>query len=267
MKLAHIVPVSLLETIPNYQRTHLVLSEIALSNNRYLAFYAERVQRGDVVILDNPVHENRPVTIERWLKAVEVLMPSIAVIPDVIDSEAHTMANVELAVKEFTRWGFKGIELMAVPHAVTQLGWLQCADELARMSEITWFGISLERRLADDTYALARRRERVQMMVQHPVRFDRIKLHLLGISESGMELGNDRIWQRATSADVSKYSVWNMLGTPVDPPVPVTIPYPGRGPLGGSYEYFLAGHPRGLSRRKMRRNLERWNVYAEREID
>lgn len=266
MKLAHITPVSLLDCIPNVQRTHLVLSELILTNSLYSQFYATRSQRGDVVILDNPVHENRPVTIGRWLKAVEVLMPNVAVIPDVTDSEADTMANVEKALKEFSRWGFKGIELMAVPHATTQTGWLQCSAELAKITEITWFGISLERRLSDDTYALARRRERVNMLWSNP-KFDRIKLHLLGISESGMELGGEKVWQRAYSADVSKYAVWSMLGTPATPPVPVTIPYPGRSPFGGSYEYFLTGHPKGLSRRKMRKNLERWCVYAEREVD
>lgn len=267
MKLAHIVPVSLLDTIPVEQHTHLVLSELVLSNNRYSSFYAERENAGDFVILDNPVHENRPVSIKRWLEAVEVMMPSVAVVPDVIDSQEETEANVLRAVDEFTRYGFRGIELMVVPHAQTQAGWLDCAIRLAKIGPpVTWFGISLERRLSDDIFALARRRTRVQYMLDYPHVFDRIKLHLLGISESASELGEDRIWQRAASGDTGEFAVWNMLKTPVTPPVPVTIPYPGRGPFGGSYQYFLTGQPQGLSRRKMRKNLLAWNRYAEREI-
>lgn len=266
MELAHIVPISLLSAIPLQQSTHLVLSELVLSDNRYYRFYADRCQAGDRIILDNPVHEDRPVSIDRWLEAVELLMPDVAVIPDVIDSGNETIANVEKAIEVFTNRGFSGIELMAVPHSETQQGWLSCATRIAQIQEVSWFGISLERRFNDDPYALSRRRERVDMLNCFPERFGRIKLHLLGVSESGQELSGERLWQRATSADVSKFVVWNMLGTPVSPPVPITIPYPGRGPLGGSYGYFFAGH-HDVSRRSLTRNLRQWIAYAEREAD
>lgn len=268
MRLAHIVPISLLDCVPIEQHTHLVLSSLVLSEKRYSAFYAERAQRGDTLIVDNPVHEDRPVSITQWLKACEIIMPHIAVIPDVIDSTDDTVANAERAATEFTRCDFKNVELMAVPHAHTQDGWLDCALKLSRIPSITWFGISLERRLNDDAYALVRRRERVVMMSQNPA-LAQIRLHLLGVSESAVELGDDKVWQRAESTDASKFAVWNMVGFPQFPPVPIaeTQPYPGRIAFGGGYQYFFAGQPQGLSRRKMRSNLRLWNNYSEREGD
>lgn len=269
MQLAHITPISLLDTIPVEQHTHLVLSELVRSNSRYSAFYRERAQNGDRIILDNPVHEDRPTKIEDWLDTIELIRPSVAVIPDVIDSQLMTLDNAREAVSKFRQRGFEklGTELMAVPHADTQLGWLTCASDLARLGTISWFGISLERRLNDDGLALQRRRERVVMLSSFRERFAHIKLHLLGVSESGMELSDDRVWQRAESADTSKFAVWNMLETPVVPPVPTTYSYPGRTPFGGSFDYFFAGHPPRVSRRKMRNNLRTWNQYATRELD
>jgi hypothetical protein len=266
VKLAHITPISLLDTIPDEQHVHLVLSELVITVPRYCEFYLERRMRGDIVILDNPVHENHPVSIERWLEAIYAVTPDIAVIPDVIDSRDETERLAVRALHEFSRRGFLDVELMAVPHGQEQTDWLDCALRLAKFGKpLNWFGVSLERRLNDDTLALERRRNRLQYLIDYPHIFDRIKLHLLGISESAAELGEDRIWRRATSADVSKFAVWNMLRTPVKPPPPVTIPYPGRQPFGGSYRYFFTGQPQWVSRRKMRNNLREWNRYAERE--
>lgn len=267
MKLAHIVPISLLSAVPNEQSLHLVLSELVLSNNAYRDFYRDRSLGGDTIILDNPVHENRPVTIARWIEAIRVIQPNIAVIPDVIDSDRETLTYAHKAVAQFQKSGFTGIELMAVPHGNSQPEWLACATRLAKIGPpVTWFGISLERRLKDDMEALRRRRERVHLMLDYRSEFSHINLHLLGVSERGDELGDDYIWNRATSADASKYAVWNMVGTPVTPPVPVNRPYPGRGPFGGSYEYFTAEAPTGVSIRRMRSNLRKWTNYANREF-
>lgn len=267
MRLAHIVPVSLLGTLPKNQRTHLVLSELVLSDERYYRFYVNCRERGDFLILDNPVHEDRPVTIDRWLEAIRQLLPDVAVIPDVIDSDEETVKNAVEAIARLREDGFSGIKLMAVPHGVTQADWLTCARVLEGLGPaISWFGLSLERRLSDDMHALNRRRERVQLLKDEP-RFDRIKLHLLGTSECGYEFSDDKIWRRASSADSSKFAVWCMYDNPVLPPVPLTEPYPGRKPFGGSYDYFFAPVPEWLSPRKMSANLRRWCSYAERELD
>lgn len=265
VRLAHITPVSLLSTVPKEQRTHLVLSELALSSIPYYAFYATRAKAGDFIILDNPVHEDQKVTVERWIDAVGLIHPDVAVIPDVIDSALMTLDNAREAVSEFTKSKFEDIELMAVPHGETQEQWLRCARNLAKLDAVSWFGISLERRLEDDQHALLRRRERVRMMLNEPETFGRIKLHLLGVSERGDELGDDKIWRRASSADTSKYVVWSMLGTPVRPPVPVNRDYPGRKPFGGGLEFFYTDRPAVVSETRMRRNLRQWVNYAQRE--
>jgi hypothetical protein len=268
MRLAHIVPISLLDCVPIEQHTHLVLSELVLFEKRYSAFYAQRAQNGDFLILDNPVHEDRTVKIEQWLDAIKLIMPHVAVIPDVIDSSLMTIDNAREAVSAIAKRNFQSVKLMAVPHGVTQYDWIQCARELARIPEITWFGISLERRLNDDRAALFRRAQRVNYMRTYP-EFARMRLHLLGLSESGIELSPTQpIWSRVTSVDASKFAVWNMVGYPVKPPVPIPLitPYPGRAPFGGSYEYFFASKPSGLSTRKMKNNLRLWNEYATKGI-
>lgn len=265
MKLAHIVPISLLDCVPKNQRTHLAISELVLLEKRYRDFYANKLSAGHVVILDNPVHEDKPISLDRWLQAAYVLQPTIAVIPDVIDSDAQTIRNAEAAISTMRKSGLMRTELMAVPHGETQLDWLYCAKRLAEYEEISWLGLSLERRLADDMYALTRRRERVQFLLDEPEIFGRMSLHLLGLSENCTELGDDKIWRRASSVDTSKFAVWGMSDMYVGPPVPVPDPYPGRYSFGGSYGYFFTGHPSGLSRRKFRNHLHRWSSYADRE--
>lgn len=265
MRLAHLLPVSLLEATPHDQRTHLVLSELVLSDIRYLQFYAAKLQRGDVVILDNPVHEDHKVTVQQWLEAIALLQPTVAVIPDVIDSDLMTLDNAREAVAKFGEYQLRSecqTELMAVPHGETQSDWFNCALSLSKISAVTWFGISLERRLNDDPLAVSRRRERVQMMTRHR-EFMRLKLHLLGLSEGIVELGGSFVWQRAESADVSKFAIWYLSGNPVYPPPPVTIPYPGRAELfGGSYEYFTADCD-GVDISDLRDDLTLWTDYAE----
>jgi hypothetical protein len=262
MQLAHIVPTSLLEWLPDEQTTHLVLSELILTNEDYFRFYEGKRNDGHRIILDNPVHEDHETSLSDWLSAVERIQPAVAIIPDVIDSAESTIAKAQVGVDLFCGLGLSA-ELMAVPHGETQVDWVECAQELAKFTEITWFGISLERRFKDDPLALTRRRERVEMLFDHN-EFNRLKLHLLGISESGIELGEDGIWGRASSADTSKYAVWYLQGHPVLPPVPVDAVYPGRTILGGSYGYFGAQMTLGRSKGGLRRNLRSWNVYAER---
>ena len=263
MKLSHLVPVSLLEWLPDEQTTHLVLSELILTNETYYEYYARRRDRGDRIILDNAIHEDRPVSLPFWLTAIEKIRPHIAVIPDVIDSDSETIDNAWMAVEMLKREDFTAPGLMAVPHGKTQGDWLECARKLAKLPEIAWFGLSLERRFNNDELALERRKERIKMLY-HMSEFRRIKLHLLGISESGDELGEHAVWTRAASADTSKYVVWYLQGHPVAPPVPLYAKYPGRDLFGGSYDYFFANMPLGRSKGRLRRNLQYWTEYAER---
>ncbi len=267
MKLAHIAPISLLNSLPANQRTHLVLSTLMLENLTYRRFYQLRKELGDTLILDNPVHENRGVTLEYWCAAVNLTRPSVAVIPDVIDSMDRTLSNVEEGISAISGYEIPDVQLMAVPHGHSQSDWLNCALSIAKYPEISWLGLSLERRLDNDDLALLRRRERVEMLRERPEVFDRLTLHLLGLSEGAIELGEDRVWSRAYSVDTSKFVVWNMTKAPVKPPAPIHEFYPGRYFLGGSYNYFFAPSPEGTTLRKIRNNLTRWCTYADREQD
>lgn len=267
MNLAHLVPISLLSVIPRQQTTHLALSNLVLENDAYYRFYAKKMRQGHHVILDNPVHENEEVDPEDWLLAVSALQPSVTVIPDVIDDSDATVENaVKLARR--VRESSPKTQLMVVPHGYSQDDWLACARALARIPDVTYFGISLERRLNNDAAALNRRARRLRMVTQE-VGFDHLTVHLLGTSERGNEFAEPQRFCRATSCDSSKFAVFFLCNRKVEPSSSgyIATPYPGRGPFGGSMEYFDAKPTLPVfGRHLMRKNLALWCDFAARKV-
>lgn len=266
MKLANIVPTSCLGAIPRNQTTHLALSNLILDNDTYFRFYRKQVQRGHTVILDNPVHEDTEIDPEDWLMAVAALKPTITVVPDVIDDSDATVQNAnKLALR--AKEAHPGVKLMVVPHGFTQDDWYSCARSLFTVPGVDYFGISLERRLKDDSAALQRRVERLRKISLNES-FDAISVHLLGTSEGGNEFAEPYRFRRAVSCDSSKFAVFYLCGRPIEPtPLGyITDPYPGREPFGGSMKYFEAepSLPVGGLRR-MRKNLALWCEFAERK--
>jgi hypothetical protein len=194
-----------------------------------------------------------------------MLEPTVAIVPDVIDDIPMTvnLARHAAGIVSSRKAILPQPELMAVPHGHTHEEFYQCAAELIKIPGITWLGITLERRLNDDQLALKRRRERLRMLSYDPL-FSGTKIHLLGVSETAEELGDDSVWERAVSCDTSKFAVWALTRNPVAPPVPLSTPYPGREIFGGSYNYYWAHGLSWPDRRKFTQNLAEWSRYAQR---
>lgn len=268
MKLAHIVPVSCLHAIPEEASAHLALSNLIIENPRYAGYYRQQVREGKLVILDNPVHEDVPNSLERFVDAVLKLQPPVAVLPDIIDDISGTIISAEGASKYCT-WvmqqhnGARLPAFMAVPHGFDTPQFVDTAAKLIEVPGVSWIGVTLERRLKDDPLALLRRRDRV-LALANDTRFNGIKIHLLGLSESAIEL-EDPSFARVASVDTSKFVVLGLTGSWVYPPAPLTLAYPGREGLGPRNEYF---HYRRLTTSegvRLQEQLRTWSAYAERD--
>lgn len=263
MKLAHILPLSLVDCTPMNQTVHLAISTLIADNPAYLEFLLAKKERGHTIILDNPVHEDEFFMPETWLNAIRRLQPTVAVLPDVIDDSDQTLYRAKALADAAISFGAR--KLMAVPHGIGQGDFFACALALAEVPGVEYLGISLERRFGDDEKALARRRERLDW-VKRTEKLDSIKVHLLGSSERGHEFMPHEDWSRASSTDSSKFAVFALCGIPQLPPVPINARYPGRTALGGSMEYFR--HERKFptyGKWNLTRNLTLWINYAERD--
>lgn len=255
MQLAHIVPAKYLDRLPLEQTAYLALSNLVVANPMYRNFHWAQSSKGNLVILDNPVHENLEPHITDWELAIKLIKPTVAVVPDCIESSEKTQM--------LARWSLRQTngaqcEFMGVPHGNSDDEFLDCARELVGLG-CTWLGVSLERRLNNDRIAYATRCRRISMLNTYHLRRG-IKLHLLGVSEEGREFTDKMTRRVVSSADTSKYAVHWLTGNPVLPPVPTTTPYPGRAALGGSMGYF--NYVGGITD-DFTDNLRDWVQYAE----
>lgn len=265
MKLAHIVPTSLLAATTECD-AFLCLSSLIVSNPKYAEFHARMAATpGKTVILDNPVHENGVLNLDHWVEAASLLQPTVAIIPDVIDDWQETAAYAE-KFRHLIREVAPNTRLMGVPHGETHMDYMRCAIEMMQMRDpaIHWFGVSLERRLNDDALALQRRIRRVAMLQSEPS-FAFRNIHLLGVSETAEEFTLPSL-RGVRTADTSKFAVWWLQGqgtiAPL-PPVPIKQPYPGRRSLGGSTEYFNYRAKTSFLAATLPAYLDAWSDYAK----
>lgn len=261
MKLAHIVPISLLTVQPR-GGAYMALSDLAYTNAHYCNYYKERSWSGERVILDNPVHENKPFEFKAWMAAIRSIQPQVIVLPDVIDSPSMTfrfaMSYSAAALDEAP-----AAELMAVGHGDTHDQFMHNVKQLSVIRGVKVIGISLERKLNNDKLALERRRIRVEMMRNDPL-FDNHKIHLLGVSETAEELGDPLFKEACDSADTSQFAVFALADhQTVKPPAPLDVPYPGRAWFGGSDAYFQYDPGNDFDLRWLRANLREWTEYAK----
>ncbi len=267
MKLAHILPLSIIDTTPSAQTVHLALAPLVIRHHSYANFLRQKLRYGHTVIVDNPVHEDGPIDPVTWLSAIRSLRADkgtiIAVIPDVIDDDSTT---VKQAITYAPMVRGLGAKLMAVPHGVENHDFFECARKLVTVPGVTHLGISLERRLKNDELAYERRFDRLAM-IRRSEALDSVRIHLLGTSERAYELCEDsNFWSRADSTDTSKFAVFALRGIPQTPPAPLVATYPGRKELGGSMSYFdHVPKFRPYGKYNFTRNLALWNNYAERK--
>lgn len=259
MELAHIVPIAMLDALPD-SGCYLAISTLVNRYESYAKFYRDRSEEGANVILDNPVHEDLPYDLNDTLMAAHRIRPRVIVVPDVIDDVDQTMLQALRCAPEIAHY-FPQAHLMAVPHAYSMKDYMACAVAMSKIPNVNYFGVSLERRLKNDAQALMRRRTRViALNATEETRL--LRIHLLGVSEQCTELADPMFQRACASCDASKFAVWALNGTPANPPIPVMTSYPGRERFGGSEGYFrLSSYPVG-SRETLRRNLLTWTNYA-----
>jgi len=259
MKLAHILPIQ--ATIdgftPTEQNVHLTLANLVLKHDSYARWFEDKVNDGETVILDCPVHEYEQIDAADWINAVRLIRPTVAVLPDVIESAARTIQRADYAMRQAKDVGLD-CAFMGVPHGNDDIEYVGNAIRLRNLGA-TWFGISLERRLLNDKLAYLVREKRLRLLVQNP-HFEGCRFHFLGISERAMEFVNPFIQKHVYSADASKFALWNLVGNEPYPPAPLSTPYPGRAILGGSMEYF---DYEGYVSEEMTMYLSTWTKYAE----
>lgn len=263
MKLAHIVPTSMLE-LTKHCDAFLCLSSLIISDPVYADFHMKRAASGKMVILDNPVHENGTLNVDNWVMACAMVQPKVTIIPDVIDDADATVDNA-IKYRHLIREVAPNTRLMAVPHGETNVAYLKCAQAFMKLRDpaIHWFGVSLERRLENDPLAFQRRITRVRLLESEPS-FAFRNIHLLGVSETAIDLIHPPL-RGVVSADTSKFTVFWLNGIAVHPPSPINIAYPGRKSLGGSTEYFNYRVPSDMATytgRFFSDYLEQWNHYA-----
>jgi hypothetical protein len=275
MKIAHIVPITCLHAIPEEASAHLALSNLVTDSIRYAGYYRKQVRDGKLVILDNPVHEDIPNDLERFVNAVLVLHPTVAILPDIIDDIPGTLESAQKAITQCQSAIYRERnphgslpdqpQYMAVPHGFTTEEFVDTAAKLIAIPGVTWLGITLERRLKDDPLALARRAERVLALSADP-RFNGIRFHLLGLSERASELApyNEDVFDRVVSVDTSKFAVLALNGIWAWPVPPLPMHYPGRESLGPRNAYFHYRNPSDTILPHLTEQLRTWSFYAER---
>lgn len=83
MKMAHIVPIPDLDLIKDNE-IFMCLAHLALKNEEYKKFYADRAAEGKFVILDNGTAEGSLVSFQDLTKMIREIIPSEVVIPDIL---------------------------------------------------------------------------------------------------------------------------------------------------------------------------------------
>lgn len=263
-RLAHIAPTQMLPYLP-FRRSgaHFAITRVFAADQLYRNFYLDQVRRGRWVILDNPVHEDAPISEDEFLSVATTLQPSVAVLPDVIDDPDQTIANAKRLAGEL-KYRCPDTLPMVVPHGVSHDGFLACAHELATAVSGTGFiGMTLERRLRDDRLSCFRRAYRVKLLRDDP-HFNGMRIHYLGTSEEANEFTTGEL-DLVYSADSSKFAVRALTNTEQDPPAPIACAYPGREALGGSLAYFLWHSDKQLrgSQERFTESLGKWSDAAE----
>jgi len=255
MLVANITPTDLLDLVIDADETyHLVLADRIMTDDRYRAFYANRVSRGDWVILDSPTHELKGTMpdIAQWTEGVTALRPSEVVLPDLwgFVSAADTVDYAREGLDRLSRLSWSG-SVMAVPHGTDWDDYHRCIRALGRINAVTTLGIFEE---VEFCYG-HKRREAVEA-ARDAMRFPSV--HLLGKMEDLSDLKDDWMRNNVRGVDSGKLVVWGLAGVELypheDPP-----PYPGR-----PHGYFDID-ARTVSRRQyecIKRNIRWWRLYS-----
>jgi hypothetical protein len=126
MQLGVIAPAQALRLLP-LGNLHLVLTSWILANEEYAEYYRDRSANGEYIILDNDSFEqSRPTSIDRLLRAADIVRPKEIVLPDVIRDYMLSVAYAREAYPVL-RAKCPYAALMGVAHGTTVAEWRTCA--------------------------------------------------------------------------------------------------------------------------------------------
>lgn len=185
-KFAPVCPAHILQELQlarAFKDYHLVLAHDIVAHKEEYRKVFQGFSWPDAVILDNSIIElGGAVDIEIIKEAAEAVQATVVVLPDVLEdgpeSAKLTIANVSPwfeAINSTTSLNGK-FSLMAVPQGRTLKEFIECAEALAKVYNIGWWGIP-----RNFTDRLGSRKLAVQICrTLNPNR----RIHLLGFSDN-----------------------------------------------------------------------------------
>lgn len=138
LKIAHIVPVDLLDMIKD-REFYMCLANIACKNEEYLNFFKEQSERGAFVLLDNGAAEGDQMTLDIIWSVVEKIHPSEIVLNDCLLDNKETIKRSIEALNFYRCKGYDG-QYMFVPQGKDMKDWINCLKSMD-LSYISTIGI------------------------------------------------------------------------------------------------------------------------------
>jgi len=265
--ICHIAPIPLLSRVLSMEETHhLVIADLIYSDPRYLAYYQNRIARGDFVILDSAAFENQGALTElpmaslitKQVGAALNLQPSEVVLPDDMDDAAKTIEWATIASDRFFEFGYEG-QMMAVPHGKTYAEYLATAKELLDgVRGVTTLGVQEEVEELFD-------KERLDVVRDLKSHNPDVQIHLLGVTEHALELQHPDTKALVRTCDTAKFVVWGLNKYETYPTLKgqEMPPYPGRDSVGGRWGYFNYKTEDGLALHQVRENIRYWREFLD----
>ena len=145
VKYGYISPIKYQHLIPENADFHLILAHL-LDNKEYVDFYKSKINRGDVVILDNSAFEfKRALSAEEIFGFIERsgIEPTYVVAPDYPFQPWEVTWNSTL--KFISEVKDKPYKVMAVPQSEKGdwRGWVECYTLMANHPDIAVIGMSI----------------------------------------------------------------------------------------------------------------------------
>ena len=142
MKLAHIVPIPDLDLIKDNE-IFMALAHLALKDENYRKFYADRAAEGKFVILDNGTAEGSRVEFDQLYRMIHEIQPHEVVLPDELHDQCKTLTLAEdfMDYMEIVDGGSE-VEYMLAAQGDTLDEYIECAIDGGNLLGIQTIGAS-----------------------------------------------------------------------------------------------------------------------------
>lgn len=200
MQIALICPTAYLEEFAVQSDIHMVLTEVALNDEKYRKFYEKEKK---FKILDNSLFENgKGVSHKELLEAARAIDADEVILTDVLYKNENTLEALKECYNYFQLHGMQHeFSFMAVPQGDCAINWLECYGQICQLPFIRTIGLS---KLAiPKSYSAPIAEARVNCLGQlfESSNFNKSKrYHLLGSSNEAL-----RELEHYNRLEISKY--------------------------------------------------------------